>query len=268
MQRLDLNLAGRPFKNNTVLWVGYGLALTLLVLYTAWNVSNFRKHKSLLAELTATVDSIDTQRRDLQLRERAAIAGVDGYDIDSLAVQADKANEVIAWKAFSWTRLFNLLEEHQPWEVRMNSIRPLFQGRRGSAAQQFERPDGTVPVIVEGTAKTYRAFTEFESVLQEHTQFARVEPGTLKRLETGELLFDLKFLYLPQHEIELALETVEVPTDDAAPPAEGDAAEPPADGDGDAAPPQDGADDTPDAPEGGAEEVAAERGADGAGGDS
>ena len=46
--------------------------------------------------------------------------------LEKLTVQSLKANEVIEWKAFSWTRLFNLMEQIQPWDIRMTSIRPIF----------------------------------------------------------------------------------------------------------------------------------------------
>lgn len=35
MLTLDLNLASRPFRNNTLLWGGYGLTALLLLAFTA-----------------------------------------------------------------------------------------------------------------------------------------------------------------------------------------------------------------------------------------
>jgi hypothetical protein len=44
MQALELNLASRPFKNNTLPWVGLSLALALLVGVTVWNVRSYQRH--------------------------------------------------------------------------------------------------------------------------------------------------------------------------------------------------------------------------------
>jgi hypothetical protein len=60
--------------------------------------------------------------------------------VEQLTIGADKANEVIGWKSFSWTRLFNLLEEVLPHEVQMVSIRPVFRPEApGKAVANRER---------------------------------------------------------------------------------------------------------------------------------
>ena len=120
MQPLDLNLATRPFRNNTLLWTGYGVASLLFVVFTYWNVTSFYEHRRLLRESQDETTSAVNLRRELNKRNvDANRATKTEYDIPGLEVQAEKANEVIEWKAFSWTKLFNRMEQAQPWNVRL-----------------------------------------------------------------------------------------------------------------------------------------------------
>ena len=64
MRAIDLNLASRPFKNNTLLWAGYLVAFALLALFTAWNIVTWREHIDKLAELQDTVQSIEGRIAD------------------------------------------------------------------------------------------------------------------------------------------------------------------------------------------------------------
>lgn len=246
MQALDLNLASRPFRNNTLLWAGYGGALVLLVAFAVWNVFAWRNSVRRIGEITVEVSSIENLLQDYDQRELKAEAGVAEFDLKSLAIQAVKANEVIDWKAFSWTRLFNLMEEVLPYDVRMTSIRPLFQGgrRRGEMAPAEPVQGRTVPVAAEGLAKDFKAVWELQNSLLADPHFGRVYPERLQRTDRGEIVFNITFLYRPDFVAEEAavVEAIEVPEevgDEAAvetpqPPEgaaspEGEAGTPPAD---------------------------------------
>ena len=190
MRAIDLNLASRPFKNNTLLWVGYLLAFVLLGLFTAWNIVTWQEHIDKLAELQDTVQSIEGRIAELDRREEVAGQGNKAYDLNALDIQAAKANEVIEWKAFSWTRLFNKMEQIQPYDVRMTSIRPLFRGgKRRSILKAVEGDERqSVAVAVEGTAKGFNAFWEMQNVLLTDDDFGhfRADPVPLLsyRLQT------------------------------------------------------------------------------------
>jgi len=41
VQPLDLNLATRPFHNNTLHWLGYGLGAVLVIVMTFFNVDAY-----------------------------------------------------------------------------------------------------------------------------------------------------------------------------------------------------------------------------------
>ena len=236
MQILDLNLASKPFRNNSLLWSGYAAALVLLVVASVWNVRTFADHQRLLADLQSDVGTFQSQRLELQSRAQRARAGIESFDLKSLRVQAQKANEVIDWKAFSWTRLFNQMERIQPNQVRMNSIRPLFRAaQRVTGDTAGETSMAAMPVVIEGTARSYGEFAELEHALQSDPHFGRVEPERLTRVDSGEVVFQLRFFYTPQLDEVDSLEFdgtaayIDVPEDgdDSGEPAESDAASEP-----------------------------------------
>jgi hypothetical protein len=234
MQRLDLNLASNPFRNNTLLWVGYGTATVLLVLFTVWNVNTFVDYRARLLDLRDTVGTFRTQRLELETRGKRALDGIRRFDIEALEIKTDKANEVIEWKAFSWTRLFNVLERVLPYQVRMNSVRPIFNPS-GASQDAEEVQAGAMPVSIEGTARSFDDLAELQRAFHDDAQIGRVEPERLDKTDAGEFVFQLRFLYVPTEEDlgqgGVADEGAE-PIEGAEEPVEGVAAEGPVQEDG------------------------------------
>jgi hypothetical protein len=228
MRALDLNLASRPFKNNTLLWIAYLVAFILLGLFTTWNIVAWREHIEKLTDLQDTVQSIEGRIADLDLREERAKAGIRSFDLAALEIQAAKANEVIEWKAFSWTRLFNEMERVQPYNVRMTSIRPLFRGGEKRSVLKALEGDArqSMAIAVEGTAKTFSAFWEMQNALLSDDHFGQVDPERLNKTETREILFQLSFLYYPEGNGQAEADAAPAESDDSEQPAEQPAEEP------------------------------------------
>ncbi len=212
MKALDLNLASRPFRNNTLLWVGYVVAFIALAAFTSWNIVAWREHVAKLADLQDTVQSIESRMRDFDQREKRAAQGIKERDLEALGLQAAKANEVIAWKAFSWTQLFNRMEIIQPYDVRMTSIRPLFRPgiRRGRMMEQ-DNGRKSIAVAVEGVAKDFDAFWEMQHVLLTDEHFGQVEPDRLNKGERREIIFQLSFQYYPGEDDDAELDEADEP---------------------------------------------------------
>lgn len=195
---LELNLATRPFRNNVALWIGYGLGTALVLGFSAWNVWAAIDQAKRLADLRESMSAVDAKLVDLEIRETNALAEVAKIDVKALAVRADRANDFIDRRALSWTRLFNRMEEVQPYEVRMVSIRPVYAGEATPQTGVGATPEGTVPVAVEGAAQSLEAFLEFERELVMDPHFAQVEPERTQIVAGGETLFTLNFLYDPE----------------------------------------------------------------------
>jgi Tfp pilus assembly protein PilN len=192
MQPLELNLASRPFRNNTLPWAGLALLAVALVASTWWNVTSWFSVEERLQARRATIEDVKTRFDRCDLRERKAEAALKKSDVSYLKVQAERANAVIARKALSWTRLFNILEKVQPYEVRMTRISPVFAN-----ASSDTIPKGAVPVSVKGFSREIRAFLEFERSLLFDPHFDRVEPEQSSLDKNGEVEFELSFLYYP-----------------------------------------------------------------------
>ena len=202
MQPIDVNLASTPFRNNTLLWLGYGLGFTLLLGFGLWSVYTYRDRGEDRERRQLTLSNVETQLRALERRELDArrIRQRREYDLEALWVQANKANEVISWKAFSWTRLFNHLEDALPWNVHMTSIRPIFRptgGERGSARLADGGDDRSIQISVEGFCKDLRALLDFTNRLFAHDQFEDPEPLSHVATDRGELAFTMRFTYYP-----------------------------------------------------------------------
>ena len=95
MQTLDLNLASRPFKNNTLLWIVFSLALVMLIGVSIGNVQRYQRNRASLADLMMQVSDVETRLADFERRDRQALRDIAKHDLGLLTVRADKANEVI-----------------------------------------------------------------------------------------------------------------------------------------------------------------------------
>lgn len=200
---LDLNLASRPFRNNTLLWVGFGLGLAAVLALTVWNVRTYRGIQSDLAQLRGDMEAYDGRMQDLRERNRRAKNGIENHDLDLLQVQAMKANSVIELKAFSWTTLFNRLEEILPYNVKMQRVRPMFRVGRESRSDRpsIEAEERAIPVMIDGRAQDLDAFFDLQTALLASPYFERVEPQRQAAVD-NEVEFALQFVYYPNRSTE------------------------------------------------------------------
>jgi Tfp pilus assembly protein PilN len=198
MRALDLNLASRPFRNNTPLWAGHAALLAGVLLFGSWNVRTYLRAVENLEALQADIGSVERQLAALDRRDQDAQRAAREFDLKTLQVQADEANEIILRRGLSWTRLFNQLEKVVPYEVRATAVRPIY-GTREAAAARNTPFEGVVPIGVEGLAQSLEAFLEFERALIMDPHFSGVEPlRTESTPGANEVRFELRFLYDPE----------------------------------------------------------------------
>lgn len=225
---LDLNLATRPFRNNTPLWLAYGIGLFAVVALGWWNYGDWHEADAEIVSLQEQLDTHESRMARLRQKSAKADADIARHDLPLLRTQTAKANDVIERKAFSWTRLFQRLESVLPNDVRMESIRPLFRvGGRRSRGRDVDETGG-IPVLVEGSSKGVEPFFAFETALLDHPYFDRVEPQRLVDIEGNEWVFEVRFYYYPEG---ATLDVAEAAEAAAAEAAAGDGAAPPADPD-------------------------------------
>jgi hypothetical protein len=198
IQPLDLNFSSKPFRDNTLIWVSCGLAVALLTVFTLWNVVSYNHVQASLAALEERIETFDENFGDLNTRQATTNREISRFDLDSLAVRAFMANEVIGSKTFSWTLLFNHMEEVLPWNVQMVSIHPIFDKERRRLDVEEQASHNEFLIVVEGVSQDLMALLDFERALFAHQQFDRPEPDQHEVLDNGEVGFSLKFTYYTQ----------------------------------------------------------------------
>jgi Tfp pilus assembly protein PilN len=127
---LRVNVATRPFYNERGVHLLLGAVGLLLLGVTALNGLTFRQLSQRERELTARTSQQEARARDLRREAAALRSSVDQQELDQVLVAARQANGLIELRTFSWTELFNQLEETLPEDVMLTAVRPAVeQGR-------------------------------------------------------------------------------------------------------------------------------------------
>jgi type IV pilus assembly protein PilN len=122
--RLDINLATRPYEDARRFWMRWGLGVGLLGVFTlfllgfavkGWREAGRDRHE--IARLEAQIAERDLERAKAQ-------AFLDLAANRSTRDQSQFLNELIDRKAFSWTRVFEDLEQVMPTNLHAVSLRP------------------------------------------------------------------------------------------------------------------------------------------------
>ena len=187
MRPVTLNLASRPFRNNTVVGSVLGLAGTALVLASVYNLYVFLSYGNSYAQLQREQADDRVKIAELQVEEKRLVEEIRKRNFRKVFDQGRVAGELIIRGAFSWTELFNTLEGVVPPEVVMTAIRPNITA------------EGIV-MRIEGVAKNHGALLAFETRLQQNPAFAKVYPGSERLLNPSmpDITFLLTCDYLPR----------------------------------------------------------------------
>ena len=122
--RLDINLATRPYEDAREFWSRWGLGVGLLGLLTlvllglavrGWTNAGRDRHN--IAQLQDQIAERDHERATAQ-------AFLDMSVNRSTRDQSQFLNGLIQRKAFSWTRVFEDLEQVMPANLHVVSLRP------------------------------------------------------------------------------------------------------------------------------------------------
>src|SRR3989454_10647941 len=155
----------------------------LLVGLIGWNVREARAIRAQAMQVERALARGQGQARQIQLR--AQTEGVDLSDpaMGQLTAQVVFANDLIAKRAFSWTRFLSDLEETVPSRVSINNIRLDFKG---------------AIIAIGGSALSLKDLTTFIISLEDHRAF---KDATLlqHRVRDNDIVeFSLTVRYLSQ----------------------------------------------------------------------
>lgn len=184
MKALTVNLATRPFRNNTVIGSIVAAVAGTLLIATIYNLYIFFSYGSSYALLLDDQSRNRAKLEALEVEERALVKQIEARDYASAFEQGNVANDLILKRTFSWTELFNKLESLMPPDVMMSAIRPNVSS-------------SVIVIRVEGVAKTHLAFLTLQEHLLEHESFSEVYPVSIRRLNPSrpEITFILNFDY-------------------------------------------------------------------------
>lgn len=180
--RPPLNLAARPFRNERLPGLLFGLALAGLLALTA-------RHAVVIAQLlpartAARHTEIATLEREAaEMRLKAAELRRPDPDKRTLARWL-AVKELVDRRVFAWTRLLGRLEATLPAGVRLLAIAPVWE-REG------------VRLDLRAVASRPEAGFAFVKALEDRPEFADVLPKT-KEPRESEVEFTYTMRYLPQ----------------------------------------------------------------------
>jgi hypothetical protein len=144
---LRTNLATRPFYNERLVHVVLGVALVLIVMFTAFNVTRLASLRRQQAVFTAAASRDETRAADLRTRAAAIRRGIDPKALARITDAAIEANSLIDARTFSWTALFNDIEATLPPTVMLSSVTPSVTKQREGVLVRFVVLGRTVDAI-------------------------------------------------------------------------------------------------------------------------
>ena len=189
--RLDINLASHPYEDVRQFWLrwGGGVAalgiVTLMLLYFA--VSGFvtaRKDRSLIQQAQQQIAT-----RDQEKAQAEALLGLPQNR--STRDRSQFLNDAFQRKAFSWTRVFEDLEQVMPPRLHVVSIRPDMS------------PDDLLEIklVVAGESRVraeelVRKMEGSQRFQQTHINLERTQAGS--QTPGDAVQFDISALYVPE----------------------------------------------------------------------
>jgi len=208
MRDMGPNLAVQPFANERpvkrttqLIWI---VALTLLAI----NVFLYQRHLSTHYEQRQTL-------RDLQEQVGAEEETIRQREVDLAALELSQQNQKvvflnaqIARRTFSWSQLFDRLEEVLPANVELRQVSPRTLKDRRSDERSSERGiRNLVAIDLSGYAQTGEELLQLVDNLFEHASFTLPDLMGESQQDDGRLEFTLKVLYLPSASPQESAET-------------------------------------------------------------
>jgi Tfp pilus assembly protein PilN len=178
--RAPLNLASRPFRNERLPAIAFGLAFLVLLALTAYHALVLRQVlPGRTAALEQEVRALDQQIDGLR-REAASLRGP--RPDSALVAQWAVLRGLVDQKAFSWTHLLGILEEVLPAGVRLVSIAPSVR-------------EGQLQLDLGAVARRAEDGFDFMRALQERKEFQDVNLlGVGESPEGADLTFAMRYV--------------------------------------------------------------------------
>ncbi len=129
---LQTNLSTRPFYNERAVHGVLAAVAVVLVALTAANVWQALRLSKGSGTLQAQAAKAEERAAGLRRSAAGIRRGIDAHQLELVSTGAREANALIDRRTFSWTELFNRFETTLPDNVRIVSVRPRVDRRRGT----------------------------------------------------------------------------------------------------------------------------------------
>jgi Tfp pilus assembly protein PilN len=121
---LKTNLSTRPFYNERAVHWAIGVAFAAIVALTVFNVTRVVSLSARQGTLSAEVQREESRIQQLNAQAAKVRGSIDQKALARVIASAKEANAIIDSRTFSWTELFNHLEDTVPTGVMLTSVRP------------------------------------------------------------------------------------------------------------------------------------------------
>jgi len=188
--RLDINLASQPYQDVRRFWLLWGIAVVAAVLVTGGLVVYTVKGMLQARQQQAEIDSIQRKLDALTDQETAARAFLNRPENRDTRDRSQYLNDLFHRKAFSWTKVFEDLEQVMPAHLHVVSIQPAL-----SAGNQLEIKLSVAGESRDRALELVRKMEDSKRFQQTaiNSENARGGPG-----QAGEVEFDISALYVPE----------------------------------------------------------------------
>jgi Tfp pilus assembly protein PilN len=192
---IDINLASNPFRNDKPIWLVLVLAAALAFGFTGYNAWAYLSAGSRQTQLEQEIAGHRKRMHAMKQEADKLQAALAKVDQETLTSQAQFVSSILDQRNFSWTRLFNALEQVTPWDVKLVSIRPQFEvlNRRTG--------EGRFRIQVSGIGRTFDSFLDLQEALQAAEMFSEVTPEEYERQGDEIVDFNMAFTYRPPPEV-------------------------------------------------------------------
>jgi len=178
------NLSSRPFYNERLVSLAFGVIGIIAVALTTFNAYTLYQLSAQRSTLKAAIET-DTKQAETINRGAAALqSSVDKQTLVRLAGSTQEANSLIDSRTFSWTEFFGYIEKTMPMNLRLIAVAPRIE-------------KGEIKVTMSIEAKKLDDINTFVDALQQTGAFYDVYPKVSEGNDDGSFRSDVMSFYLP-----------------------------------------------------------------------
>lgn len=181
------NLSTRPFYNERIVHIWLAALAVITMAATIFTVTRVLQYSRSDTQLGAQASRDEARAADVRAEAARLRASVDAGQVETAALEARTANELIDRRTFSWTELFNRFETTLPDEVRITAVRPRVDREAGTLL--------TINVVADGTDEV----AEFIENLEATGAFKELRGTSEERFNDRDLLeATIEMRYVPE----------------------------------------------------------------------